>query len=76
MGQGSSVGETEARMKPWKDQNGIGDVKSWRVEVSKQVCKTLEVAERENRTGRSKLTALQQVNRVTLQPDFSELQVQ
>lgn len=31
MGQGSSVGETEACMKPWKDQNGAGRVKSWRV---------------------------------------------
>lgn len=32
MGQGSSVEETETCMKPWKEQNGVGDVKSWRVE--------------------------------------------
>lgn len=31
MGQGSSEGETETGMKPWKEQNGV-DVKSWRVE--------------------------------------------
>lgn len=32
MGQGTSVGETEVCMKPWKDQNGVGDVKRWKVE--------------------------------------------
>jgi len=30
--QGSSVEETKALMKPWKEQNRVEDVKSWKVE--------------------------------------------